>query len=688
MTRSGRSALALSFALLLAAPHARSQGNLELGKMWTFENPPLAYLEEEYGFKPTSAWLDALRLASLRFGNGCSASFVSPKGLILTNHHCARDDIARVSPKDADWVTNGFYATGLADEVELPGLTVQQLVAMENVTEAMNAGISDGDDDAAASQKRAANEKAIVERARTSHPGLSPKIVSLHQGAVFQLYLYKVYSDIRLVCSPHLQTAHFGGDPDNFTYPRYCLDFTFCRAYEDGKPADTRENYFRWSRGAMENELVFVTGNPGSTDRLKTMAELVFLRDAYYPIVRELIDNHLAIMRELAKESPEQEQDLRTSVLMFENAQKAYTGYHEGLLDPRLMERKAKAEADFKARVQSDPENAARYGKVWQELEDLAVLRTGFEARRRFQTPGGSKHLARALAVVLAVRSSGDERDRRTREVLEMPVRMSTVERAFFVDHLTRAQNWLRPNDPYLVAILGKRTPDQTADLLDASAIGDQELVHKLLDGGERALAAEQDPAIRMALALAPLVRANEKMSRWLEEQQGSLGVAIGRALFAAYGNTVSPDATSTLRFSDGRVKGFPYNGTVAPYRTSFYGLYARNVEFRGREPFDLPQIWLERTERIDLEKPVDFVSTNDIIGGNSGSPIVNKDLEVVGLIFDGNIEMLPNKFLYTDAVARAVSVHVQGIMEALTKVYEATRVVEELTAGPKTEAR
>ena len=675
--------LACTLAIALSPTHVSAQANMEMGKMWTFENPPLGYLKEEYGFEPSQEWLDALRLASLRYANGCSASFVSPKGLIMTNHHCVRGHIAEASPKGQDWVKDGFYATSMEDETKLGGVTVQQLVAMGDITKEMNVGVGEDDDEGAAVAKRRANEAKILTGAREKHPGTTPQIVKLHQGAVYQLYIYKVYDDIRLVCAPHLQTAHFGGDPDNFTYPRYSIDFSFVRAYENDEPVDTSAHYFRWSTtGAKKDELVFVTGNPGTTDRLKTKAEMVFMRDAFYPIVRELIDNRLDIMRGLAKESSEQEQKLRTDILMFENAQKAYKGYHDGLLNAELMAQKTAAEAEFLGRINAKPELREKFGDVWSELQELSTLKTAFETRRRFHSTGGSPHLARALAVVRAATATGRERESLANRALSMSTSMGAFERASFVDHLARAAKWLPPNDTYYRAVVGDRSAEETAALIEQSSISDQAFVQEMLDGGANALRESDDAALQMAAALDPLLRAKDKLEAWLTKQIEAQGVLIGQALFACYGNKVSPDATFTLRFSDGRAQGFPYNGTIAPYRTSFFGLYARNVEFDNKYPFNIPQAWLDRKDRVDMTKSVNFVSTNDIIGGNSGSPIVNANLEVVGLIFDGNIEMLANKFVYTDHVPRAVSVHVDAIMEALRKIYDAERVADELVGG------
>lgn len=667
-----------------AAAVSPAQDNLELGKMWTFENPPLAYLQKEYGFEPDRKWLDSLRLASLRFGGGCSASFVSPKGLIMTNHHCARGHIARVSPPGEDWVRDGFYARSLEEEVKLPGLAVQQLVRMIDVTERMNRGVYETLPPKEAAAVRRKNQAEILDEARHDHPNLRPQVVKLHQGAVFQLYLYKVWDDIRLVCSPHLQIAYFGGDPDNFTYPRYDIDFTFCRAYEDGKPADTSGHYFRWrAGGAKEGELVFVTGNPGSTGRLLTRAQLEYLRDAQYPIVRELVENRLAIMKLFAAQDPETERRLRTRILQYENARKAYKGYHEGLLDDGLMQRKAKAEEAFRKRVAADPVLAKRFGDVWDKLAAVAARATLLEPRIRFHTTGGSPHLTRALHVVRAAVAEDAERRRRHRErAMATKLETDAVAKAFFVDHLRRAGRWLPADDPFRKEILEGRDPEEVAAAIARSRVADETFVVELIQGGSAAVAASDDPAVRAARVLLLLMREDARMSADLAADREVYGTRIGLALFAVYGNKISPDATFTLRFSDGLVKGYPYNGTIAPPRTCFYGLYGRSVEFDRRSPFDLPEIWLQREKRVEMTKSVDFVSTNDIIGGNSGSPVVDKELRVVGLIFDGNIEMLPNRFLYSDKVARAVSVHVDGIMEALTKIYDADRVVKELRAA------
>ena len=403
MTKTHPVSLCITALALGFSSPAVAQENLAMGKMWTFENPPLAYLAEEYGFTPSDDWLDALRLASLRFGGGCSASFVSPKGLIMTNHHCVRDKIAEIQQRN-DWVADGFYATSREDEVPISGLVVEQLVSMKDVTARMNEGVTEGNDDTAVSARRAANRLEILESAAQKHPKLRAQVVALFKGAAFKLYLYKVYDDIRLVCTPHLQTSHFGGDPDNFTYPRYSIDFSFCRAYEDGEPADTSDHYFRWSVGGpKKGELVFVPGNPGTTNRLQTVAQLEYMRDVQYPVILGLIQGQRRILEKFAAANPDMEKRFRTAILSLANSDKAYTGYLGGLLDEDLMAEKAKSEESFQQRVEAAPELRAKYRRVWDELAKVAEKRTELEPLVSFHTPLlNTGMLAKALAILRA----------------------------------------------------------------------------------------------------------------------------------------------------------------------------------------------------------------------------------------------------------------------------------------------
>lgn len=475
--------------------------------------------------------------------------------------------------------------------------------------------------------------------------------------------------------APHLQVSHFGGDPDNFVYPRYAVDFSFCRAYEDGKPADTSAHYFPWGDGPGEGDLVFLTGNPGGTQRLLTKAQLEYQRDARYPRIRELIDARIDIMREMAASDPKLEKALRTRILGFENGQKLYRGEHGALLDPGFMRRKEVAEQAFQARAKAG--GVADAGALWQRIAAVAAKKQALEAPLNFQSTGGSPLLLRAMALVEYAATGDAAKADRARAVV---IADDPLQAAFFVDHLTRATRWLPKDDAYLHALLGGRTPADAAQQLAAgSHLGDNQIVDQLIRGGAAAIDASRDPALQIARVLLPLVERNQAAQAAIEAEENQLGAELAQLLFQIYGNDVTPDATFTLRFSDGRVAGYAYNGTIAPSHTSFYGMFARNSEFGDRHPFDLPQQWLLAKDRIDPTTPLDFVCTVDSTGGNSGSPLVDEEGHLAGLLFDGNIESLANEFLYGERVERSVCVHPRAIVETLRKVYDARRLLREI---------
>ncbi|MCK5942573.1 MAG: S46 family peptidase, partial [Planctomycetes bacterium] len=648
-------ALLLSATTFAQNPTAKLEADhLAFGKMWTFENPPLGYLEDEYGFKPDQKWLDSLRLGALRLGERdnpwCSASFVSPKGLIMTNHHCVRDQIAQVQGPN-DWVKDGFAATALEDEVPIPGLTVQQLLAQEDVTSKVEAGVTAEDDDVTAADKRKANIEAIVAAADAAHPDHMHEVVALYQGAVHQLYRYRVWDDLRLVVAPHLQTAHYGGDPDNFTFPRWSIDFAFVRAYVDGAPADTSAHYFRWRQhGAQENDLVFVPGNPGNTNRQLTMQQLELQRDVEYPMVVEQFANSIKILAPFKDRAP----GLLTTLLSWQNSYKAIKGMLDGLHDEALMQRKQRNELHLRGAVSDDPELGKRYGDIWREVNVLVQQQRELLPRTMFHQPGFSSVLQRGVLIAQALDETIDEPARAAarEQALQFAGGSSPLTHALLVDQFQRAEKWLPRNDPYLAATGGEhrsgRGTDWPAALGDLrrSALGKDRFVREILtatDAAER-WAASDDLGARVARVLWPLMRDAERTQKLLDSGFATQGTRLGRALFEVYGTDISPDATMTLRFSDGRVKGYEYNGTLAPWATTFYGLYGRGISFGNRYPFDIPQPWLDARPEIDLTKKVCFASTNDIVGGNSGSCVVDQELRVVGLIFDGNIQSLTNQ--------------------------------------------
>jgi hypothetical protein len=666
--------------------------------MWTFDAPPLEYWKATYDFAPDQAWFDHVRLASVRLPN-CSSSFVSADGLVMTNHHCARSCISAVSPADTDYQKTGFVARTRAEERACPNLWVDQLLSIEDVTERVRTAIT-----ADVPARQIAQRDSIIEvleEACSTDTGDHCQVVRFYQGGMYSLYRFQRFSDVRLVMAPEGGISFFGGDPDNFTYPRFDLDVTFFRVYEDGQPRTT-EHYFPWSDyGAGEGELVFVTGNPGSTGRLLTMAQMEYLRDADYPARLRSYQARLGVLRELAAESDEAKRQYQNQIFGLENAHKAVSGYLSGLVDPEIMSRKVTFETDFRDRIAADPALQARYGDAWDriaeaqgDLGDIAPLVRNyrFAGSQLFTMAGGLVRLPQQRALPDSLRLSqyqGEGMERIAGYVRgETPIDPA-MEKMTLAATLTMAQAELPEGDPMLEALLQGRSPEVAAEaLIDGTRLADQSYRALLFEGGTEAVNASDDPLIIAARTVEPLARAVADRAAELNVVISANAELVGQAIFAAYGTSLPPDATFTLRISDGIVKRYPMNGTVAPPVTNFYGLYARAAAFGNEAPWELPERWVERRDMLDMETPLNFVSTNDIIGGNSGSPVINRDAEVVGLIFDGNIEMLPNRFIFTDDVSRSVSVHSAGIMEALRKIYDAGHLADELTGATVTGSR
>jgi hypothetical protein len=661
----------------------------EFGTMWTFDAPPLEYWEARYGFTPDQAWLDHIRLAAVRLP-GCSSSFVSPDGLIMTNHHCVRGCISAVSPEETNFLHAGFVASSRGDERVCPNTYVDQLVGIEDVTSTIRAAVT-----AAEAAEQVSQREAAVERVRTAceaETGMRCQVVGFYNGGMYSLYTYRRFDDLRLVMAPELDIAYFGGDPDNFTYPRYNLDVAFLRAYEDGQPVRPA-NYLTWSEaGATEDELVFVVGNPGSTGRLLTLAQMEYLRDVDYPVRLRDLETRIAILTELSAADPATARRYENAIFGASNSQKATFGYRAGLLDPEIMARKERFEADFRARIEVDPMLAERYGSAWHDIADALLELATFEPHARYYGLGGSTLLSTAMELVRVTTQAnlpvegrvpgwGDDRIERSRAALARERPMDAeLERRQLTAWLSRAVDELGANDPLVRTLLADRTPAAAADaIVRGSRVHDLAAREALLGGGARALEASRDPAIMAARALDSAAAGYLRRQAALNAVISAGGEKLGEAIYAAYGRSLPPDATFTLRISDGVVKGFPMNGTVAPYRTTFYGLYGRSAEFDGEFPFSLPERWLQREGQLDLKAPLNFVATPDIIGGNSGSPVINRSGEVVGVVFDGNIEMLPNRFIFTDDVSRSVSVHSVAITEALRRIYDAAHIADEL---------
>ncbi|MEO7503262.1 MAG: S46 family peptidase [Gemmatimonadaceae bacterium] len=678
-----------------ATPLGPATYRSEFGTMWTFDAPPTDYWRRTYNFAPDQRWLDHVRLSAVRLPN-CSASFVSANGLVLTNHHCARECTDAVSPKDSNYIETGFAAANLSDEKKCPGLYVDQLISIENVTDKVRAGITATTPGEQATQRTAVAGGLQTECAQAT--GLTCQVVSLYQGGMYSLYRYKRFSDLRLVMVPEEGIAAFGGDPDNFTYPRYDLDMALLRVYENNAPYRPTD-FLRWSAtGAAENELIFVIGNPGSTGRLNTLAQMEFLRDVGYPATLAGYKRARTIYRDLAARDTAAARLYQNQVFGLENSFKAVTGYRTGLLDSTRTAQKRAFENEFRARINADPALRARYGGSWDAIAAAQRGLASFNPQFRYYGfgPGpnaaGSQLMTMAAQIVRVASEAGKPDAQRLavyrgpnmeaiKRALLGPRQINlALERASITAQLRAAQQELPPNDPFLTTVLAGRTPEQTAEaLVSGTRLGDLETRKALVEGGPAAVAASTDPLIVLARAIDPLNRRVVARADSLNAIITSNAELVGQALFATYGTALPPDATFTLRISDGVVKGYPMNGTVAPYKTTFFGLYERASAFDYKDPFNIPKRWKDRRDRLNLATGYNFVSTADIIGGNSGSPLVNRNGEVVGLAFDSNIEGIANRFLFTTDVPRTVSVHSAGMIEAVRKMYDGARIADEL---------
>ena len=659
--------------------------------MWTFDNPPAERIRQKYHFTLTKEWLDHVRLSSVRFNDGGSGSFVSPHGLVLTNHHVARGQLQKNSTAEHDYVRDGFYAATPAEEMKSPDLEVNVLVAMENVTARVQAALNPSQ---TPEQQFKTREGVIaqIERESTEKTGLRSDVVTLYGGGEYWLYRYKRYTDVRLVFAPEVQAAYFGGDPDNFTYPRYDIDMALFRIYENGKPIDS-SNYLKWNpKGADDGELVFVSGHPGRTDRLATLAQLEFQRDYELPNALNLRKNRIETLERYSATSPEHARQAGSLIFFLSNGVKAITGMLDGLKNPQIIETKKADEAKFRSAVEADSSLKAKYGNAWDELAGV-VEKEAPRVKEQFYRSTDSRLSALAADIVdyvAEIKKPDAERlpgfhdaelESLRYEMLSPAPLYDDMEIASITGALDRGLDQLGPNDPFLKIVLHGKTPEQAAaDLVHGSKLQDAKVRKALIDGGQAAVDASTDSMIVLNRELDPLRR---ESIRWLQDNVESVeqraGEQLGAARFAIYGRNTYPDATFTLRLSYGTVKGYPMNGTMAPPKTTFYGLYDRSASFNNQPPFNLMPRFVEKQKQLDLSTPVDFVTTNDIIGGNSGSPVINREGEIVGLIFDGNIESLVGNYVYDIEANRAVAVHTAGMTQALRKLYGADKLADEL---------
>ncbi len=566
MTKNTKIYLLLILVLLISGSLSQSfsqgikldtvkSGKYDNGKMWTFHNLPSEYFQSEYNFIPTKEWLDHARMSALRFANYCSASFISEDGLVMTNHHCGRDNVTKVTKKGENLNEEGFYANTLGEERKVPDLYVSQLIEAIDVTDVIKAEMNKGKTDEEKIDLREAKADELVLK-YNSELNLVCEFVTLYNGGEYYIYCYKNYEDVRLVCAPENQIGYFGGDYDNFTYPRYNLDFTFFRVYENDKPLKT-EHYFKWSKSGIDSGgVIFVVGNPATTSRLKTVAELEVMRDILYPYYLKMINMQLSILKTQVQNAGENKEEIENEYFSYMNSKKVVEYTLKNLNDNYLMARKKDFEKKFISAVNSKSDLKSKYGKIWDEIRELTdnQKKKGVDGYNEFQ---------------------------------------------------------------------------------------------KILDAKNSTL---------------------------------------GTALFEVYGYSIPPDATFTLRLSDGVVASYDYNGTIAPVFTTFYGVYDRYHSFNKEYPWNLPDRWKSIPEGLPLETPINFIGTCDIVGGNSGSPIINKDAEIVGLAFDGNIESLSSDFIFTTESNRMIAVDSRGLIESLRYVYKAIRLYDEIMNGKITE--
>jgi hypothetical protein len=668
---------------------------MELGRMWTFQDPPLAWWQEAYGFTPSADWLDHVRLASVRYGAVCSASFVSPDGLVMTNHHCARGCIEELSTPDADYLEDGFYAPTHAEELECPGLYVDQLQSVDDVTSRVLEAASGLTSDTARARAQAEAAERI-EAGCEEDTGLTCQVVSLYHGGRFHLYRYQRFQPVRLVFAPEHQAASFGGDPDNFTYPRYSLDVAFLRAYdEDGEPL-RGEPYFRWSAGgAAEGEAVFVVGSPGSTSRLLTVSQVMYEKNRRHPYIVQYLTDIVELYRWIGQTGPDAERSVREQLANLENALKAYTGQLGGLQDTLLVGQKIRWESELRAAVHADPALRAQYGDVWDRITHLQREKLPLGLRAGIYNIGfiGDPHIGLAGQLVRWAHESALPPEERGEQY--GAERLAEIERRLLAPtgadpdiaarllaiRLRLARDFLPTDDPLVrAAFQPGETPLEAAErLVRTSQIMEPEFRRRLVEGGAAAVALEDDLSVRLALIMEETRRDLVPRLDQLQAAETVQEERLANALFAVEGTSIPPDATFTLRISDGVVARYPYNGTIAAPHTTFYGIFERASAFGDAMPFTLPASYAAARNRLDLAAPLNFVSTNDITGGNSGSPMINRAAEIVGVAFDGNIESLPNEWLFQEETGRTVGVHSAGIMEALRSIYRADALVQEL---------
>jgi hypothetical protein len=691
MTKLESKLATLVAAVLLVCLAFAQAAQAEEG-MWTFDNFPSKTVGAKYGFTPSQAWLDHVRLSSLRIAGGCSASFISPQGLVMTNHHCVVECVEQLSTPQQNFEENGFSAKTPAEEKKCPNFELDQLVEIRDVTSDVQSAIAGKTGDAA---NKALNAKrAELEQSCGSDASVRCDLVSLYHGGIYDLYRYKRYDDVRLVLAPEFSVAQFGGDPDNFNFPRFDFDIGLLRAYEGDKPAPSRD-YLHWStKGTKDGDLVFVSGNPGGTFRELTNAQLAFERDVLYPNRIPEMSERRGELEVFMTRGPEQAREAKDDLFFLENGFKVYFGRQQALLDPQFFGTKVQEERQLRAATAADPKLAA-YVSAWDDIAKIQQLRSQLFVRNA--AFGGRSFRAGLLGDAVTLVRAAAERTKPNRDRLPeftdkalvnvhqqltaaVPV-YKDLEELELTFILTVVRRDLGTDDPLVRKMLGAESPEQLAHrLVTVTHLEDPKVREALYEGGQSAVDASTDPMIRFAASLNDdLLAVRKDYEARVDAPTRAAAERIAKARFAVYGTTVDPDATFTLRLTYGTVKGFEdaEGKFIKPY-TNIGGLFERAT---GAPPYVLPESWLKARTSLNLSLPMNLSTTNDTTGGNSGSPMIDKDANVVGLLFDGNIFSLGGDYGYDAVKNRSIAVDSRALLEGMRKVYHIDRIVDEIEA-------
>lgn len=663
--------------------------------MWLFNNPPRKALQEKYGFEASPEWLAHLQRSSVRFNSGGSGSFVSSDGLVMTNHHVGADALQKLSTKKRDYLRTGFYARTREEEVKCLDLELNVLMNIEDVTARVNAAVKPGMSHADSQQARRAAMNGIEDESLRK-TGLRSDVVTLYHGGMYHLYRFKKYTDVRLVFAPEQAIAFFGGDPDNFEYPRYDLDICFFRVYEDGKPAKITD-FLRWSKaGAGDGELVFVSGHPGHTDRLNTVAHLKFLRDQVFPALLDRIMRREVLLSTYSERSVENARQAKDDLFMYQNSRKARLGGQLGLLDPAVIGQRQAEEARLRAAVAADPQLKSACGAAWDEVEaSLRAWKTIYSRHVYLEQGVGfnSQLFFIARTLLRLAEEQAKPNAQRLREYRES--NLDSLRQALFsaapiyeeleivklTDSLmTLAETFGADSDLVRRVMAGRSPQERATQLIRGSRLSDVATRKALAEGGLEAVRSSKDAMIELARLIdEPARQVRKTYEEKVEEPQRQAYARIAKARFTVFGADVYPDATFTLRLAFGTVKGYTERGQQIPPWTTMGGTFQHAADHNNREPFELPKSWIDRKDKLDPATPMNFVFTADIIGGNSGSPVVNRKAELVGIVFDGNLQSLVWDFAFNDKQGRALAVCSPAILESLRKIYDAASLADEL---------